>query len=323
MIEEVIDNIYRIEIPLPGNPLKSVNSYVIKDTSRNLIIDTGLNRKECLEAMLEGLETLGVRLEESDFFVTHMHADHFALAGRLAPESSRIYFSKGDAGRAGRADLWERMGEYAGLNGFSEETLEKALHAHPGYRYGWKQQRDLTLVDEGDLVSIADYNLLCVCTPGHTPGHMCLYDQSKKILFSGDHILEDITPTIQCWADDMHPLREYLASLDKVYSMEVELVLPGHRRIFNDLKKRISELKAHHTGRALEAMQALKHGPLNAYQTASRMSWDIDCPTWELFPPSQKWFATGEAIAHLRFLEEEGKVERHMAGGKIFYNLVS
>jgi hypothetical protein len=41
------------------------------------------------------------------------------------------------------------------------------------------------------------------------------------------------------------------------------------------------------------------------------MTWDIDCENWEAFPIAQRWFATGEAIAHLRFLESEGRIKRN------------
>jgi glyoxylase-like metal-dependent hydrolase (beta-lactamase superfamily II) len=79
MIEEIIPHIYKTEIPLPGNPLKSINSYVIRDSERSLIIDTGLSRKECMDAMQAALGELGVNLRNTDFFITHLHADHFAL----------------------------------------------------------------------------------------------------------------------------------------------------------------------------------------------------------------------------------------------------
>ena len=58
MTEEIMPGLYRIEIPLPGIPLKSLNSYLIKTAERFLIIDTGLNRKECLQAMYESLDEL-------------------------------------------------------------------------------------------------------------------------------------------------------------------------------------------------------------------------------------------------------------------------
>ena len=97
MIEQIQDQLWRIEVPLPGNPLKSINSYVIKSPSRNLIIDTGLDRQECLDAILAGLDEVGVDLEQTDFFITHMHADHSALVPKLAGDASKVYFNRPDA----------------------------------------------------------------------------------------------------------------------------------------------------------------------------------------------------------------------------------
>ncbi len=60
----------------------------------------------------------------------------------------------------------------------------------------------------------------------------------------------------------------------------------------------------------------------NAFRgVASQMTWDISYDSWEQFPVSQKWFATGEAIAHLRCLEEEGKIVREPDAAKIIYSL--
>jgi len=79
MIEEISANLYKIEIPLPGSPLKALNSYVIRNTERNLIVDTGWNQKECLRTMQAGLKELGIDAGKTDFFITHLHADHFGL----------------------------------------------------------------------------------------------------------------------------------------------------------------------------------------------------------------------------------------------------
>jgi hypothetical protein len=49
------------------------------------------------------------------------------------------------------------------------------------------------------------------------------------------------------------------------------------------------------------------------------MTWDIVAKSWDDFPVMQKWFATGEAIAHLRYLENKNYIQREMTGGRIFY----
>jgi glyoxylase-like metal-dependent hydrolase (beta-lactamase superfamily II) len=76
---------------------------------------------------------------------------------------------------------------------------------------------------------------------GHTLSHTCLYEPEASILVAGDHILIDITPNIPCWSEIQNPLKSYLASLDLVHDFEVDLALPGHRRLTTDHRSRIAE----------------------------------------------------------------------------------
>jgi glyoxylase-like metal-dependent hydrolase (beta-lactamase superfamily II) len=172
-------------------------------------------------------------------------------------------------------------------------------------------------------VTIGDYLFTCVQTPGHTRGHLCLYEPARKILVCGDHILGDITPNIQSWSGRDNALKSYLESLDRVYELEVDLALPGHRSLIRNCRERITELKRHHQERAEEVLSILGKQGKHAFQVASEMTWDIDCVSWNRFPVAQKWFATGEAIAHLIYLEDKGMVFRADEGGTITYTLNS
>lgn len=312
MCEEILPDLFRVKIPLPESPLKYLNSYIIRDTDRSMIIDTGLNRKECLEAMIAGLRKIGVQLKNSDIFITHLHADHFGLVTKLAKDTSQIYFSRPEKELM---ESWEGFGamiEYAAKNGFPKDQLQSAMDKHPGAKYGSAWIPEMKLLDDDDSIHVGRYNFKCISTPGHTMGHICLYEPNKKILVAGDHILIDITPNIQCWSDIQNPLKQYLASLEKVAGLEVDLILPGHRRLIKkNQNDRIAELKQHHKHRLNEVLTILKRGPLNAFQVASRMSWDLKVDSWDRFPVAQRWFATGEAISHLRYLEEAGKLFRN------------
>ena len=321
MAEEILPNLYRIEIPLPKNPLKALNSYVIRNTGRNLIVDTGWDQKECMDAMQAGLRALGVDLRKTEFFITHIHADHLGLLSRLATETSTIYFNQPEAERIKSVNRWNEFVDFARMNGFPEDELQAALHSHPGYKYGLKGDLPFRIVKEGDTISIGDFVFKCVETPGHTMGHMCLYESNKKIFVAGDHILNDITPTIQLWSDDWDPLKDYLNSLEKVYKLDIELVLPGHRGIIRNCKERIRELRDHHEKRLEEIVSILRKGSQNAFEVASQMSWDVIYEAWDTFPVSQKWFATGEAIAHLKYLEGRKRTRREMDGQKIVFSL--
>lgn len=305
-------NLYRVEVPLPQNPLKAVNSYVIKTADRSLIIDTGMNREESLRVLSSGLKELGVDLNKTDFFVTHLHADHLGLVSSFATATSVVYFNQEDAAIYNSNGYWEKVYDFARINGVPADVLGWVIKNNPAIEYSSKGHLDFHILKEGDTIGIGDYLFRCIKTPGHSMGHTCLYEASKRLFISGDHILGDITPNITLWSDNRDPLREYLESLDKVYDLNVELVLPGHRGVFKDYRGRIQELKEHHETRASEVVSILEKGSKNAFQVASQMSWDMTYESWELFPTSQKWFATGEAITHLKYLEERGKLRREV-----------
>jgi len=326
MVQEVLPNLYTIEVPLTGNPLKATNCYVIKADQKALIVDTGMNREECLNAISAGLEQLEVDLAETDFVITHLHADHSGLVGVLANKNATIYMGERDSRaitQTGR-NYFEEVFGVAIMHGFPEEELREALGRHPGARH-MSRSSDLTaqIIGDGDRIAIGDYSFECIETPGHTEGHICLYDASKKLFISGDHVLIDITPNISHWSvDDLgNPLRNYLDSLDKIRNLDVDLVLPGHRRRFKDLTQRVDELKQHHDRRANEVLSILKQDIHNTYQVASQMSWDLTYKKWEQFPAPQKWFAAGEAHAHIRYLEGERKVIRHINDQQITFGV--
>ena len=321
MIVAIKKGLFRIEVPLPKNPLKSLNSYLIRGEDRNLIVDTGLNRKECLEAMREGLRELDVDLKRTDLFITHFHTDHFGLVGELATESSRVYFNRPESNLMLNWGGWERMLEYGALNGFPRQELQAALNQHPGHKFSPGSIPELSMLDEGDSIRIGDFNFSCISTPGHSPGHICLYEREKRFLISGDHVLGDITPNIQCWSDSQNPLEDYLENLNKVRSLDIELMLPGHRSLITEPIKRVDEIKTHHRKRLDEVLAIVGQGAAQAYQVASQMQWDIEAESWEQFPLMQKWFATGEAIAHLRCLEERKIVSRKKGSAEIEYAL--
>jgi glyoxylase-like metal-dependent hydrolase (beta-lactamase superfamily II) len=320
IIEELRRDLFRIMVPLPDSPLKFLNSYVVRSADRNLVIDTGLNRDECFEVMKAGFEELKIDPNKTDFFITHLHADHFGLVSRLIAASSRVYFNRLDAEIIEAWPGWGSMLAYATENGFPEDELQRAIEQHPGFKFSPEWVPELNILQDGDTIGVGEYRFRCVHTPGHSLGHTCLYEPEKKILVAGDHILIDITPNIQCWSERQNPLKRYLESLDRVYDLDVELTLPGHRRLITDHRSRIAELKEHHSERCNEIVRITRNGNQSAYEIASRMTWDIKCDSWGAFPLAQKWFATGEAISHLRYLQEKGRIGRMRAKDLYWYH---
>jgi glyoxylase-like metal-dependent hydrolase (beta-lactamase superfamily II) len=312
VFDEVLPGLFRIEVPLPHSPLKSINSWVIPGGSRTLVIDTGMNRPECEDVLRSGLDELGVNLDRTDFFITHMHADHIGLVSALHRPGTRALIGAHEAAIlerwTGPEQFFKYMESESARLGFPAEEIERAKREHPGVRFSPRSYPPFVHVDEGDEIEAGSYRFRAVETPGHTPGHMCLWDEERRLLISGDHILGDITPNITSWPDLDDALGAYLTSLRKVARLGAKLALPGHRLVIRDVAGRIRQLEDHHAARLDEVIALLGDRPLSAYEIASKMIWDIDLDDWERFPVAQKWFATGEASSHLEHLRVLGRI---------------
>ena len=314
---------YRLEIPLPMSELQSVNCYIIKGPERHLMIDTGMDNETCRRAMEEALTGLEVDLERTDFFVTHCHVDHFGLVTCLIRNGSNIYINRLEAtiiDRVGSGAIRSDWTTFIDASGFPESKIEKIFPPDGIRPYRSDDPLPFSHLEDKDALNIGGYHFTCVVTPGHTRGHTCLYDPRSKVFVAGDHLLNDITPGIHGFTNE-NPLKDYMSSLDKVAALDINLVLPGHRGLFKNYKERIRELKIHHEERAREVISILQESPKNAYEVASQMTWDIDCDSWEVFPAQQKFFATGEAFAHLRYLEEKGLTKKQIKDKRIVYSV--
>ena len=197
-----------------------------------------------------------------------------------------------------REEMFNRAAEFYKTNGFPQDEIDKVMVSHPGLTYSSKKKLDYHVLIDGDTFEFDDYWFHVLETPGHSPGHLCLYEPDKKILIAGDTILFDITPNISTWIGFSDPLKTYLNSLDRLYHLDVDIVLPGHRSILGDHRKRIDEIKAHHDARLNEVLYALESRDKNAYQIAACINWDIHYSTWESFPPVPKIFAIGSAVVY-------------------------
>jgi glyoxylase-like metal-dependent hydrolase (beta-lactamase superfamily II) len=327
IIETVLPCFYRVEIPLPQTPLQALNSYIITSGERALIIDTGMNEKVCLDAMTNAINELDIDLDNSDFFITHSHSDHVGLIPTLALNRSvKVFFNRPEINHVNSESIieWaEKSSIIARRNGYYRNGIRQMVAGvtRGEKRFVWRQ---FDIKKEGDIIGIGDYKFIVIETPGHSRGHMCLYEPVKKLLVSGDHILNDITPNISSrFNDDENPLREYLSSLDKVYSLDVSLALPGHRSMITDIKGRINEIKNHHKERLEEVLNLLRKSSRNAFEVASKMKWDMTYENWEEFPIYPKWFAFSEALSHLQYLESQGKIRRLiLPDQQIIYSII-
>lgn len=303
--------IYRIIVPLPDNPLKELNSYLIKGT-RNLLIDTGFRREECRRALTESLSELCVSMQDTDIYITHCHADHAGLAPDLASPSSRVWISNTDMRwlKAETRDSLEReLTERYYRSGIRREEMDEIDGTHPGRAFspdrGFQRYEGL---QDGNVLDVGDYHFKIIFTPGHTPGNTCLWEKDQLLMFTGDHVLFDITPNITFWPGMDDSLGSYLDYLRSAREYPVKTALPGHRGQ-GDYRARIEELLTHHKNRVDECLKIVQERPgLCPYDIAGLMKWHVRARDWNSFPIAQKWFAVGECMAHLDYLKKRNLV---------------
>jgi len=326
MLEEVLKNIYRIPIPLPDNPLRELNSYFIKDSNRSLLIDTGFRHPECRQALEAGFNELGESLSEVDIFLTHMHADHTGLSSEIIGADRQTFVSEIDGKLLERLPapgkdwgkekwVWSKSREI--MSGMPAEIVDNMEKFNPALKFAPIGGVRYTHMRDGDILNVGGYNLQCLHTPGHSPGHMCLWDEAHGVLFTGDHVLFDITPNITAWPNVDDSLGDYLESLRMVQKLPVKTALPAHRKS-GDFHSRVDSLLEHHDSRLAEVENIIiSHPGLTAYEIAGRMRWKIRAADWDTFPASQKIFAVGECLSHINYLCIRGKLSRQ-TDGKVY-----
>ena len=190
MIKQLDNNLYTFEIPLPGSPLKWINTYVIKGNpgEKNLLVDTGFNRPECLQALLKGMAELHINPQQTDVFLTHCHSDHTGNAPALAKLGCQIFMGA-TAHQLQLRNTWPIKHKRALKEGVSPSVLKRMFVSNPAIMYA-PEHYDAIELQEGDKLKYGGYNLRCISTPGHTPGHMCLYDEEKKSITQTGWLLQ-------------------------------------------------------------------------------------------------------------------------------------
>lgn len=316
MLERIKSNLYRITVNLPDSPLKSLNSYVVIGGERNLLIDTGFNWDICYRDLTEGIAELGLDMNKTDLFITHFHADHCGLAARIVASESVIYMSKTDKelfdeSMFGNVGPWREAEAALQREGYPQEELRKTHMVNPARIYASDKPFGAVLLEDGMTLQTGREEFQVIGTPGHTPGHLCLYWPTEKTIFTGDHVLFDISPNIQNWLSMEDSLGSYMDSLRKIRGFEADLVLTGHRENNGNLRCRADALLAHHEDRLAEVLHILAEKPgMTGYEIAGQMKWSIRARSWAEFPPAQRWFAVGEAVSHLQHLVRTGRLCR-------------
>jgi len=331
---EIVPGIYQLKlpVPMPSNQLAHVSIYLIHGNYGWLMVDTGWDTAQAFNALNEQLEEIGIDFKDiSQIVITHMHVDHYGLSGKLKDlTQATIAMHKVEKDLIGSryvdmADLLAEIAKLLRLHGVPENELPRLQKASlAASKFVLPVSPDIAL-QGGEEISVGSFNFEVIWTPGHSPGHVCLYEPAKKLLLSGDHILPTIFPNVSLHPQSGEdPLGDYLNSLKAIEQLEVELVLPAHEYIFTDLKQRIQELYNHQKERGKAIVEVLKEGAKTAYEISRKIPWIIDGVwlSYEELLPLDKRFAVMSTLAHLEPMRASGRAERALRDDIMYYSAV-
>jgi glyoxylase-like metal-dependent hydrolase (beta-lactamase superfamily II) len=311
VVEHLPDGIVHVPLPTPF-PVGPVNCYVLVEDPVT-VVDPGMLWADSTELLEGALRAEGRSLADvSQVVITHGHPDHFGAAGWLAdtadavvlcgrPELPKLTMS---VGRPSMVDLVDRLGIPATMRDTFRAFYEGVQRlSHP------IDERRIRLLDDGDVLTAGGRAWEVHVTPGHSVGHVSLYDTVERVLLSGDHLLACITPNPVLEPDPdsidgrRRSLVEYLASLERFIRIDPLLVLPGHGPRFRDVPALTEAMRHHHDSRADEVLEAVRRlGDATPFELSG-----------ELFPLIKDFsimLGVSEVVGHLDLLEDEGQLIR-------------
>ena len=305
-LSEVAEGVFELRLPIPFED-GLVNVFLFTDGNEIDLLDCGMNSEESLDAIRRALDQLGTtRIRR--LVVTHIHPDHYGAAGVLAG--------------AGLADLYihrlevplvhpryvelehlvSEVRHHVLVNGVPADEADVLSNSQRALSQVVKTAEPSVQLDGAEVLEMGRHSLHVEWTPGHSPGHVCLYEAAGGLLFAGDHILPELSPNIGLHPQSTpDPLHDYLDALRRMADRKPQLVLPAHGRPFTDVTGRVDALVSHHHRRLDQILEIVGRDEKSGWQVAVEL-WG---PRENLY---EKRLALQEGLAHLQALAVEGLV---------------
>jgi glyoxylase-like metal-dependent hydrolase (beta-lactamase superfamily II) len=317
---EILPDVFKITLPLPGRKPGPVNVYLFKDREVTLI-DTGtLQSATVLEKALAE-HHLGFS-DIKRIIITHGHPEHYGAANKIAK-----------AGRAKVIAHWEDRKSIENGMGVSSTRYRNylLLTGIPIYvsvmlkillvlfKHMAENCRVAMTVQEGDRIPLGRYEATIIETPGHTKGSICLFLEKEKMLFCGDTMIEHITPNafVMLEEGEKLPLRssqkEFYQSLEKIKGLSPSVVFSAHGKDIRDVSGLIEGYQSAFAQRKEDVLSIVRSGEKNVYRTARKLFPDIG----GVRLPLEIFLSISETYTTMQVLQEEGKIKMHIKKGRL------
>lgn len=319
---QVAPGVRWVRLNVPG-PLKHVNSWLIDDRDGRgdgvALIDAGMNRTETRDAWKSVFKGSLAGMRVTRMIGTHFHPDHIGLAGWMCDHHrAPLWMTRGEWLTAqmlvadARPETPQEVSNFRRACGWSDEQIE--LAAARGWSNFGRIVRPMPLsyrrLVDGETISIGGTAWRIVVGSGHSPEHACLLDEANGVFVAGDQVLPRISPNVSLGITepDSDPLGEWFDSIAKL-KREVPadvLTLPGHGDPFLNLHVRLDAMDREHRAR-LDELEAFLDEPRRVVDCFGRLF-------RRAIGQEVLGMATGEAMAHLKRLEVEGRAVRETDG---------
>lgn len=320
-------------IPMPGS-LGHINSWLLDDVAEDggegvAVVDTGVCLTICSDAWKALYAGALKDVPVTRVIGTHLHPDHIGLAGWIAKKKGvQLWMTRGEmlTARMIVGDASETVPDEALVQsraaGWNEEQIEAQKNGGWG-RFGlvtYPLPRSYVRIKDGDVLDMGAHRWRVVVGSGHSPEHACLWNEREGVLVSGDQVLPRISSnvSVNITEPDADPLGEWLESIDKLLGAVPGdvTVCPAHGEPFKGLHVRLMALRDEHRMRLYNLAEAIAKAPMRAVESFPLL---FNRP----IGPEQLGMATGEALAHLKRLEVEGRVQREDRDGVWWYHGVA
>lgn len=311
----VREDILRLRLPLPFIHETRINLYLLRDAKPTLI-EAGPGYNITATDLVKKLEMEGISLSKIAQVVnTHEHPDHFGGNKELSELNSDIQFLAHPVAYANFDKINYSPPEEA--KPYLGEERVRLLEQYAPQFAEAKRVGIQRFLNEGDELKTGKFTFQILHLPGHAPGHICLYEKEKKLLFSGDNVIGRGTPYIgrrlrkqgKGIESDIPQgdMNQYLKSLKRLMELDIECVIPAHGPVGK--KERIIETyqrKLEQTERVFGFIQ--QEGPLTLRRLTERV--------YEKYAIAAR-LLQGSTAAYVQKLVEDGRVKLEEEGGEL------
>jgi glyoxylase-like metal-dependent hydrolase (beta-lactamase superfamily II) len=319
-VTEVADGVFRMALPLGIHGVPTVSAYLLRGDDGDTLVDCGIAAgidggdpgPDGTAAVSAALTAAGSTLDRLErLVVTHAHIDHFGLAGEVVRRSGGelwmhrrtdldlAKYDDPDEAVDRRTLMLADHGLYGTELTESSEGLRDWLPVMPSIG------RPSRLLDGGERLTVGGRTWEVVHTPGHSPGHVCLWNAEERLLCSGDHLLQVVSPPVTFERGfEPDPMGSYLESLERVRDLAPDLVLPGHGTPFRDGARRAESIAAAKQRRLTQVRELVERRARTVPELTAELFGAVS------LTGSQRHFVTAEILAYLAYHEARGVLAR-------------